>query len=225
MVASYNRDGVFRWKFTDFALTGGELAIAKGLLYPENSAIAVLASTGATAFALDAPFGRAVVTRERTIPAPVPQASSMRGYESGTSSPRWNHALEPGERFWGEQVRLAKWAVKGGSRTVALTFTEAGAEKRLHAIDTRDGSLAFSCPLVVSARTEPQLLEVANGSIAFMEGSDSCSKCDPPFAGSAAAFHTVTTPLLSVAEEPWVGTFGGAGHDHREEVLGAGTAQ
>ena len=54
----------------------------------------------------------------------------------------------------------------------------------------------------MSSRSEPQLFEVADGSIALMEGSDACGKCDPPYAGK---------------HEPWVGTFGGAGHDHREE--------
>ncbi|HEY0883288.1 MAG TPA: hypothetical protein VGD87_17250, partial [Archangium sp.] len=68
----------------------------------------------------------------------------------------------------------------------------------------------------------PQLFEVANGSLGIMNGAldglgnPGCSKCDPPLANSAGAFFSFSTPRLSIAEEPWVGTFGGAGHDHRE---------
>ena len=47
-------------------------------------------------------------------------------------------------------------------------------------------------------------------------GNPGCNKCDPPLAGSAGAFFSMPTSGLSVASEPWVGTFGGAGHDHRE---------
>ena len=88
-------------------------------------------------------------------------------------------------------------------------------------MDPRDGREAFSCPVALpTARTGPQLFEVADGSLAVMEGSNACGKCDPPYAGSSAAFHTLKTPLLSVARgEPWVGAFGGAGHDHREEAI------
>ena len=72
----------------------------------------------------------------------------------------------------------------------------------------------------IGSRTEPQLFEVAEGSLTLMEGSDACGKCDPPFAGSSAAFHSVLLPYISLSVyEPWIGTFGGAGHDHREETV------
>ena len=218
VVMSYTRDGVFRWKFTDFSLVGGELAVARGLLYPENSANAVLTSSGQPAFTLNEQFGRAVVSRQRTIVAPVTGAMSLNGYESGTNTPRWQHLLGPGQSFGSDQVRLANWSTRKGPTTVALTFTRHNGQTQLHGIVARDGSEAFTCNVAMSARTEPQLFEVADGSLALMEGSDACGKCDPPFAGSSAAFHTLLVPTLSPAVyEPWVGTFGGAGHDHREE--------
>ena len=49
-----------------------------------------------------------------------------------------------------------------------------------------------------------------------VSGNPGCLKCDPPLAGSSAAFQTLDVPGLSIAAEPWVGTFGGAGHDHQE---------
>jgi hypothetical protein len=222
LVMSYTRDGIFRWKFTDFGLVGGELAVSRGLLYPENSAIAVLTSSGQPAFALNELFGRAVVTRQRTVVAPLVGAVSLNGYESGTSSARWKHLLAAGQTFGSDQVRLATWTTHKGPQTVALTFTRQNGHSQLHAIVAQDGSEAFTCDVVgINTRTEPQLFEVANGSIALMEGSDSCNKCDPPFASSSAAFHTLQLPYISIANfEPWVGTFGGAGHDHREEPEG-----
>ncbi|MBL8957277.1 MAG: tenascin-X [Myxococcaceae bacterium] len=219
-VMSFTRDGVFRWKYNDPRLVGGELAVATGLLYPENSAIAVMAATGANVYTLAAPFGRLVVTRERSVPAPTVGQSVLKGYEAGTPTERWAHTLTAPERFWSDQLRLAKWAVRGGERTVALTFTEALGKRYLKAIDTRDGSEAFTCPLALDGRSEPQLFEVSEGSMSLMEGSDACGKCDPPFASSSAAFHSYPLPLISPAYEPWLGTFGGPGHDHREEPLG-----
>jgi outer membrane protein assembly factor BamB len=218
-VMSFTRDGVFRWKFNDPQLIGGELAVATGLLYPENSSIAIMAATGATAYSLAEPFGRLVVTKERGIPAPTVGQTWLKGYEAGTPTQRWTHTLGVGESFWSDQIRLAQWSVRGGQRTVALTFTQALGNAYLKAIDTRDGSEAFSCPLELHGRSAPQLVEVSEGSMSLMEGSDACGKCDPPFASSFAAFHTFPLPLISPANEPWLGTFGGPGHDHREEVL------
>ena len=224
-VMSFSRDGVFRWKFTDSMLRGGELAVATGLLYPENSSVALSAATGQPIFSISAPFGRLVVTRSRSVPSPLIGASSLTGYEAGTHDQRWVHRLQQNQTFWSEEIRLANWATRSGSRTVALTFTQTidptglMPSVELHGIDTNDGSEAFTCAMQLGYRTGPQLAEVADGSLAVMEGSDACGKCDPPYASSSAAFHTFTVPLISVAQEPWIGTFGGAGHDHREEVL------
>ncbi len=218
-VMSFTRDGIFRWKFNDPNLVGGELAVATGLLYPENSATAILAATGQAQYTLTSPFGRLVVTQERSVPAPNIGTSTLSGYEAGTPTLRWSTLMRPGETFWSDQIRLAQWQVHSGVRTVALTFTQINDDKFLKAIDTHDGSEGFTCPIVLNGRTAPQLVEVTSGALALMEGSDACGKCDPPFADSSAAFHTYPVPLISPAFEPWIGTFGGPGHDHREEVL------
>ena len=115
---------------------------------------------------------------------------------------------------------------------MALVFTEAAptplaASHALRAVELcATARRRFSCPLDLgAARTGPQLFEVADGSLAIMEGvldsagKPGCSKCDPPFAGGAGRFHSLPTPGLSTAVEPWLGTFGGVGHDHQEELL------
>ena len=177
-------------------------------------------ATGNPAFAIDAPYGRVVVSRSRSIPAPVRGAATLDGYEAGTPQKRWTHVLPVPDVFWSDQVRLAQWSTRQGPRAVALTFTQgANGTRSLLALDADNGQEAFTCPVSFpGARTGPQLFEVSDGSLSLMDGSDACGKCDPPYAGSSAAFRSVRTPLLSIAQEPWVGTFGGAGHDHREDV-------
>ncbi|MBL9036879.1 MAG: PQQ-binding-like beta-propeller repeat protein [Archangium sp.] len=228
LLLSFTRDGIFRWKVTDTSMVGGELAVARGLLYPENGDVVRLASTGQPAFAVPQPLGRIVVADSRFLPAPVAGQTSMRGYEAGQPMLSWTHQLPGQMRFWSDQLRLASWATSRGAQTVALTFTYdlTGVEPyTLHAIRVRDGSTAFSCPVAMTPRTAPQLFEISSGAMTVMEGAldeagePGCSKCDPPFAGSSAAFHTVPMPGITAAMEPWVGTFGGAGHDHREEVI------
>ncbi len=227
LMMSYSRDGVFRWKRLTTGLRGGELAIARGLLYPENSSVVLDATSGAARFALPDASGRTVVSHARVIPAPVAGGRILSGYEAGSLQLRWTRPLPGANHFWTDQLRLAKWQTSRGPRTVALTFVEdptSGLQpiRSLYGVDVQDGYEAFSCPVEVSGRTPPQLFEVANGSLAVMngaldtQGNPGCGKCDPPFAGSAAAFFSIPTPTLSIAEEPWVGTFGGAGHDHRE---------
>ncbi len=232
LLVSYSRDGVFRWKTTDPMMVGGELAIARGLLYSENSPAVLTAATGNTSFVLNRPLGRTVVSDARMIPAPQPNASTLVGYEGGTNIERWTHRLDIGTTFWSDQVRLAQWKTSKGRRTVALTFIQDSIVQgpqsySLKAIDVRDGSEAFVCPLAVSLQTPPQLVEIANGHLGLMEGAfdengnEACKKCDPPFARSAATFYDFLLPKIDIANEPWVGTFGGAGHDHKEDIVTA----
>jgi hypothetical protein len=134
--------------------------------------------------------------------------------------------------FWSEPLRLASWHTSKGDKTVALTWVQQSdvttftATYALRGIDVNDGREAFTCPVELgTTRSGPQLFEVANGSLGVMEGAftgggqPGCSKCDPPFAGTAGRFFSLPTPGLGVAAEPWLGTFGGAGHDHQEEIL------
>ncbi len=228
LLLSYTRDGIFRWKVTDSSFEGGELAVARGLLYPENGEVVRTAATGEPAFAVPQTLGRIVVSDSRFLAAPVTGQTTLMGYEAGQPSLSWSHQLAGSTRFWSDQLRLAGWQTSRGTETVALTFTQDAttAEAWLHAIRVHDGSEAFNCPVNFGpgARTPPQLFEIANGSMGVMAGAldDSgqpgCNKCDPPFAASSAAFFSVPLPSIVVPRAPWVGTFGGATHDHREEV-------
>ena len=215
---SFTRDGVFRWRLNDVALKGGELAIARGLLYPENGSSAVLTATGQVAFTIAEKLGRAVVTQQRLVLSPTAGATRLTGYEAGTSTLRWVHTLAAGQAFGSDQLRLASWATRSGPQTIALTFTRQNGRTWLHGVVARDGSAAFTCELAKTGRTEPQLFEIADGSLALMDGADGCGRCEPAYADKSGAFHTYLVPTLSrPLFEPWVGTYGGPGHDHRED--------
>ncbi len=228
LIMSWSRDGVFRWKRTNVGMRGGELAVARGLLYAEYSHEVVDATSGVPAYALPGELGRAVVSSSRLIPTPMAWDQTLTGYEAGGPQPRWHITLPPQHYFWSDQLRLAKWQTSKGDRTVALTWVEdstgVAPVYKLHGVDVEDGSQAFMCPIeAISSRTGPQLFEVANGSITMMNGAmepggnPGCVKCDPPLAYSSGAFFTWQTPTLSTPVAPWPGTFGGAGHDHRED--------
>ena len=224
LLISFSRDGIFRWKRLESTLRGGELAVAHGLLYPENSAVVFDAPSGTPTVALPFELGRAVISGSRLIPSPVPQGTALTAFEAGQSTTRWTHTLPAGQVFSADQLRLATWATSQGPRTVATTFTVDGVGlTRLYCIDVQNGLVAFSCPVVLPNRTPPQLFEFANGSLSVMDGAlddqgnPGCEKCDPPFARSSGAFQTIGTPGLSISREPWVGTFGGADHDHHED--------
>ena len=227
LITSFSREGVFRWKRLNPGMRGGELAVARGLLYAEYTSVILDAVSGQASFSLPSDLGRAVISQTRLIPAPQAGGSTLVGYEAGILQLRWSATLPGAWTFWSDQVRLAKWQTSKGPRTVALTFVQDATQGvapayGLYAFDVQDGAEAFNCPLQLPARTPPQLFEVANGSLGIMSGAldaagnPGCNKCDPPLAGSAGAFFSLPTRGLSVAQEPWVGTFGGAGHDHRE---------
>lgn len=227
LIMSWSRDGVFRWKRTNTGMRGGELAVARGLLYAEYTGDVVDATSGVPRFTLNQLLGRAVVSSSRLIPAPVKGGLGFRGFEAASAAPRWERVLPGSWAFWSDQLRLAKWQTSKGARTVALTWLENtvdfGPSYALYGVDVEDGSEAFICPITPpNQRTEPQLFEVANGSLALMNGAldgadrPGCVKCDPPLAYSSGGFSTFATPTLSVPVAPWPGTFGGAGHDHQE---------
>lgn len=228
LLVSYTRDGVFRWKVLDESFHGGELAVARGLLYPENSPMVLSAATGTRAFGLDQPLGRAVISESRMIPAPLDGHSTLSGYEAGLFVRRWTHTLPAGFGFWGEQIRLARWDTSNGFKTVALSFITDAASRRLHAVDVLNGQTAFSCELQMPSRTVPQLFEVADEHLAVMHGAldgsenPSCGKCDPPFAGASAAFQSFDLEGLFTSPDPWPGTFGGPMHDHHEKTRAPG---
>ncbi len=215
---AFTRDGVFRWRRADVMQKGGEIAVARGLLYAEHTNTALSTATGQPAFSIAEPFGRLLASRTRLMVAPIIGTSAVNGYEAGTSALKWTHTLAQGQTFASHETRLATWQTSTGPRTVALAFVKQNAQVSLHAIDVADGAAAFTCPVVKARRTDPQMFEVADGVLAVQDGASGCSKCEPSFADKPAAFHTLTVPTLSRAlYEPWIGTYGGPGHDHREE--------
>lgn len=225
LLMSFTREGILRWQRVE-NFTGGELASARGLLFPEKGETAFATSTGAPFSVGSLPagvFGRVVVTQDRLIPSPREGDQTLRGFEldpQATSyATRWTHH-EP-EGFLSSQIRLATWKEKPSSKeeTVALLFARRNSQTHLLALRARHGQEMWSCPLSYSQRSQPQMMEVALGVLAIMDGASTCGTCDPPFAGSYAAFHTFLLPGLGIASEPWVGTFGGAGHDHLEDAV------
>jgi hypothetical protein len=221
---SFTRDGILRWQRIE-NFVGGELAVARGLLYPEKSNTAYATSTGAPFTVGGLPtgvFGRIVATSDRVIPSPSEGQTFLTGIQLEASGPRysavWRH--EEPEGYASTQIRLATWydAVTRKTDTVALTFAYRGGVPNLVALRARHGHEMWSCPLNYPSRSAPQMMEVANRTLAVMDGSDTCGTCDPPFANSYASFSTFQLPGLGIADEPWVGTFGGAGHDHLEDA-------
>lgn len=231
LILSYTRDGIFRWRRYDDTMRGGEMAIARSLLYPENTPSMLDARTGQVTATLPANLGRLVVANDLAIPAPTSEGTTVSGYQAGATTLRWTHKLPAGETFWGEQLRLATWQTSLGPQTIALTITRPQGSTStlasLYAIDIRNGLKAFACPIQLTTnRTEPQLMEVYDGGIVIMngavgpDGSPSCLKCDPPLAQAYGAFQTYSLPGITPSNDRWVGTFGGAGHDGQEKAGG-----
>jgi outer membrane protein assembly factor BamB len=221
LLMSVTRDGTLRWKRLETGMVGGELAVARGTLYPQNSPFGLYTASGMPnpGATVSESFGRVVASSDRLIPSPRPGATLMVGFDRSTGAPRWSYSLRPGEMILSDQIRLSGWKSTPASPTesLALVFVQRDGRPTLNAVNARYGNEEWSCPLGHSYRTAPQLLEVANGSIALMEGSDECGNCDPPYAQSEAEFHSFPVRGLEVSREPWIGTFGGADHDCREE--------
>ncbi len=220
LLVSYSRDGVARWKRQE-AFVGGELAVALGALYPENSGGAYGTATGDVALVYGqlptGTFGRPLITTDLVVAVPF-DSKSLTALDRTSGAPAWtfNENLAPG------LARLASWRARPAEppRTVALAFVLGGELPWLTAVETRFGTEAWRCPVGGDLRSSPELFEVVNGTMALMEGTGQCSRCDPPFALGSGAFHTYALPGIETPSAPWTGTWGGPGHDHREDLLG-----
>lgn len=222
LILHYTRDGLQLWSKLENDLLGGELAQADGLLFPEQGKSALLAATGeSVAPSLSSgAFGRAVVTRQRILAAPVVGGTSMQAFDAATKQPAWTYS-RPNQVMASTQLRLAwqREAELAWPQTIGVFFAVREGVPVVVAVDAQTGREEWACPTSVALRTGPQLFEIANGAMAIMENAKTCGTCDPPFAGSQAAFHVFSAPQLSIPLEPWIGAFGGSGHDHREEQL------
>ncbi|MGQ0504697.1 MAG: tenascin-X [Myxococcaceae bacterium] len=225
LLMAYTRDGLFRWKQTD-GFPGGELAVSRGVLYPEYGTHAYASATG-TPLASVGQLGRVVTTEELVLPSPSPERAAagtlLSAYDSRTFAARWSYPQTTHSLLVSDQLRIARWRPndRDAPQNVALIFTQNDGVLNLTAVRIQDGAAAFSCPIGTTLRTAPQAFEVANGSLGLMENAATCGKCDPPFANSRAAFHTFALPGIEIADVPWPGTFGGASHDHHEDGIWA----
>jgi hypothetical protein len=220
LLVSYDRNGTLLWK-KPLETTAGEIALTGGWLLQERSTRPVRTTT-AEPLEEQGLIGRAVSTRSHYIHGPGIGGRGLFGFHVGDRQPAWSSPLSGVDVFSSMEIRLARWTSPSDNvpTTAVLGFVERGTTQLLHAVEAETGAPLWSCPLAHQGRTAPQLFEVAEGTLGLMDGATTCGACDPPYAGSRAAFHLWDIPgLAAPVDVPWPGTFGGAGHDHREKVL------
>lgn len=232
LLMAFSPDGVELWRKTE-SFRSGELAVVDGLLLPEYSRQALSARDGSVVATLPQPFGRAVATRQVTVPSvrgttvnpggALFKPTELNGYALPSLGQAWAYLLEEGLYFTSKELRLATLAPAAGlppeTLVLASAVADATHQRLLVAVRVSDGSEAFQCPLAYPARGIPQLMELAPGALVLMDGANRCGECDPPFAYSQAQFHRFALPGVQPAREPWPGTFGGPGHGHHENPV------
>ncbi len=228
LFVSYTRDGVLRWK-RQLTQTGGELAVARGLVFPENGQFMLDAATGqprlppAGQTGFIPTLGRIVATSSNYITHPSPDSFVSDEWKAWKYDGQhdWTFALPEGDHFISEEMRAVSWTparAGAATETAILGFaTHSSVTSFLVAVRASDGQHLWSCPMNTGA--VPQLFEVARGSFAMMTSANSCGTCDPPFANSSGLFWTFDVPGLEPASVPWPGTFGGPNHDHLEDQV------
>ncbi|MFL5320045.1 MAG: tenascin-X [Myxococcaceae bacterium] len=225
---AFSYDGQLKWKRTE-SFVGGELAVAHGVLLPERSNLAFSTASGAPlSVGGGSPFARPVASSDLFVPGPLlslnPRALTAYRYNGVTA---WTHTLSNDQQFATGEIRVATW--KSGpnapSESALLSLITQSGQLSLHAVELESGRALWTCPLTApTAATPPELFEIATGTLASMDGAMTCGDCDPPFALSSAAFHTWAIPGMSPPQVAWPGTFGGAGHSHRETPSYSGGA-
>jgi hypothetical protein len=147
------------------------------------------------------------------------------GYTTPELQLAWSFGLAAGDTLLSEEIRLAELAAQPTqpAQTALLAFATLSGQPSLFALDPESGAELWACPLGYSSPNPPQMVEISNNGLGLMEGATTCGHCDPPYAGSqATVFRTLSAPGLSPSQEPWTGTFGGAGHPHHENGGGGG---
>lgn len=235
LLMAFSPEGVARWRKRQ-AQKAGELGAVRGLLLQEHSGQVLSKEEGEPMGSVPGVVGRAVATWEVVVPSPPgtslsadagippPGAAELKGYRLPGLEPAWSYRVPGGGLFVSKEIRLASWEQKGQApETVVAGFAVEGGTQPvpvLVGLRAKDGSEAFRCPVGYTPRTAPQLWELGPGSLVLMDGAATCGECDPPFANSRGRFLRLPVPGLGPAEEPWPGTFGGPGHDHREQPAG-----
>jgi len=215
---SYTREGLLRWRREE-TWVGGEIAVARGLLYPERGDAALNGANGQRAASIPL-AGRAVASADRVVLGPQPFLPGGRlvGMDLALAQ-RWSAALQGQDMFLTPEIRLARWQPTGQDlpETVVLGFASLSGQRSLVAYRAGDGRQVWSCAVPGGFRGEPQLFELVSGKLGLMSGAATCGQCDPPYAYSNAAFSVLDVPTLSQVESPWPGTFAGPSHDGHEK--------
>jgi outer membrane protein assembly factor BamB len=219
---SYTRDGVLRWK-RQYTQTGGELAVARGKVFPENSQFPLDAATGQALIpSRNEPMeelGRIVATSSHYVTSPEPwRRNQLRAYTYDGAA-AWRYTLPSGD-FSTSEIRAVQWTPQrpgASSELAVLAFAQDANQRSLVAVRAHDGQELWSCPVAMSLPA--QLFETTIDGLAVMSSATTCGECDPPFADSSALFSYFEVPGFSPAPVPWPGTFGGSDHDHLENPV------
>jgi hypothetical protein len=221
LLMAFSRDGILQWKRQE-SYAGGELATARGYLFPEWAPMAHRTSNGAVAYALSA--GRPVSTNTTLIPSPSLQSTSLSGHDLSTGQPRWQSSLPSNRAFASDVIRMAEAKVRPElpEEPVVLSFLKTldGSALSLWATRASDGTSLWTCNVETRPnppRSAPVLFEVTQNQLSFMAGTQTCGRCDPPFARSQAEFVTVPLPGVNAStQSPWPGNAGGPAHEYQE---------
>lgn len=207
-----------RWRRYVAGLSGGELAVAEGLLFQERSQEVRSTQTGDVVAVLPAPFGLGVVGQGTAV-ATQAGSQQLQTLATATTMPRWQRTLQG--TLGRAPLTVASWDSPWGPRDVALAFTTDGAQVLLEATELLTGATAFVCPVAlpeVPALTAitPGGLGVMLGTMPISAGWPVCDDCDPKYARTRSSFGWIALPRLQPSSAPWSGTWGNEGHSHHE---------
>lgn len=207
-----------RWRRFVTGLSGGELAIADGLLFQERSQEVRQTQTGNVVAVLPAPFGLGVVG-DRTAVATQGGTQVLNTLSTTTSMPRWTRSLTG--TLGRTPLTIASWASPWGPRDVALAFTIDGSQVRVEGTELISGAAAFSCPVALPEL--PAMTAMTPGGIGVMWGTvpggmgwPVCDDCDPKYARTRSSFGWIPLPGLGPSAAPWPSAWGNEGHSHHE---------
>lgn len=217
-IFSFSSSLLPRWRRHFPDLIGGELSVATGLLFHENSDEVLSTTNGATLTTLPGPFGLGVVgSGVATLSSPG--AATLRTLTTSSLTPGWTRTLSGAQSR--ASLAIANWESPWGPREVALAFTQQGNNHRLEAIELATGALAFECPVAIN--DSPLMTTLVPGGIAVMTGghppymgNTRCDSCDPKYARTRNFFALLPLPGLTPSSSPWSGGWGNEGHTHHE---------
>ncbi|MFZ5440393.1 MAG: hypothetical protein ACOZQL_10310 [Myxococcota bacterium] len=202
-----------RWRVHVPTLSGGELAVADGLLFQEQSREVRSTVDGAVVATLAAPFGLGVIGDGVAV-----GAGAAISLDTTTLGSRW--ASDAGTAATAP-LTLARWASPWGPREIALGFSTSSGQVLLEATEVQTGARAFSCPVqlprapAMTALT-PEGLAVMYGTVPNAAGWPVCDTCDPKYARTKSGFALIPLRGVGLSMGGWSGAWADEGHSHRE---------